>query len=55
MNFQRVTGEVMELTVDDGEHTVKGQSEKTVEKALHLPLSRRTGKAKPVENRQHAL
>ena len=37
--FSAVTGEVMELTVDDGEHRVTVNSEKAVEKALHVALS----------------
>lgn len=39
MSFFARTGEKMRLTVSDGEHTVSVESEKTVEKAVNLPLS----------------
>ena len=39
MSFIARTGEKMRLTVSDGEHTITVESEKTVEKAVNLPLS----------------
>ena len=39
LHFTARTGEKMRLTVTDGTHTVSAESENTVEKALHLPLS----------------
>lgn len=39
LRFTAQTGEKMRLTVTDGIHTVRAESEDVVEKALHLPLS----------------
>ena len=39
LHFTAQTGKKMRLTVTDGSHTVTAESENTVEKALHLPLS----------------